>query len=301
MFKKKALIVLLVMLCIWLFIAVPAFAGLSVTTTEMQRVGRQSVRTGTLSFDSSYPTGGESFPAASTTLSTIRFVELNDCGGYICEYNYTSSTIRVYQASEHTHAVTLDTGASATTTATTSPSVITSVFMGGISAALAPTPTVYIAPSSASTTGSLGDYFYYIVPTAGSITGMYAYASTSPGHTATTTATLRKNATDTSLVLALGYTNNSAATTSPTAISVAAGDRLSVKVVTTGNNVTEQYSVSLIYSITSATADLASATHTHGPGTLADAASATSSPSVDYSGAEVKNGTDLSTLTDITL
>lgn len=56
---------------------------------------RRSVR-GTIAFDSSYPTGGESLTAANIGLTTIDHIEIMATSGYMFEYDYTNAKVLVY-------------------------------------------------------------------------------------------------------------------------------------------------------------------------------------------------------------
>ena len=62
--------------------------------------GRQKTRIVTVTFDSSYDTGGESLTPASVGLSTFTFVDpqpdANALPGYILIFNYTTNKIMVF-------------------------------------------------------------------------------------------------------------------------------------------------------------------------------------------------------------
>lgn len=62
--------------------------------------GRHRVRLVTVTFDSSYPTGGESFTPADVGLSQIDAVfvspDSNAAGGHTVQYDYTAETLKVY-------------------------------------------------------------------------------------------------------------------------------------------------------------------------------------------------------------
>lgn len=59
-------------------------------------------RTGRLAFDNSYPntggTVGEPLTALMLQLAEVYFVSIPGTGGYIFQYDYTASTVKVYQA-----------------------------------------------------------------------------------------------------------------------------------------------------------------------------------------------------------
>lgn len=57
-----------------------------------------------ITFDNSYPTGGESVTAAQFGLQSIDMVVLSGSGGYIAEYDYTNNKIKVLTpAAPHSH------------------------------------------------------------------------------------------------------------------------------------------------------------------------------------------------------
>ncbi len=90
---------------LFLFIAANALA-ITITVSRSYKVDREGVREGTIAFDSSYPTGGESIAASDFKLRTIRWVELQnkvDVSGNlkIFEWDATASTIKVYDASSN--------------------------------------------------------------------------------------------------------------------------------------------------------------------------------------------------------
>jgi hypothetical protein len=92
--RMKKLSILAVILGI-ILVASSALA-FTVTVSSESRVGRQSVRVGTLAFDSSYPTGGEALTAANLDLSTILFIIIEPNTGYVFQYDYTNSKVIAY-------------------------------------------------------------------------------------------------------------------------------------------------------------------------------------------------------------
>lgn len=58
--------------------------------------GNRRVANVTLTFDSSYPTGGESFVASDVGMRTIEKVLIQPDNGYSFEYDYTNSLLLVY-------------------------------------------------------------------------------------------------------------------------------------------------------------------------------------------------------------
>ncbi len=90
-------------LILFLFIAVNAMA-ITITLSRSYRVGPDSIREGTIDFDSSYLGGGETITPASFNLSTIRWMEVRnhrDTSGNLraFEFNDTSSTLSIFLVS----------------------------------------------------------------------------------------------------------------------------------------------------------------------------------------------------------
>lgn len=51
----------------------------------------------TVTFDSSYPTGGEPLAPASLGLASVLFAVCNPAGGYIFEYDIANSKLKAYR------------------------------------------------------------------------------------------------------------------------------------------------------------------------------------------------------------
>ena len=87
-----------------LVIAVNAFA-ITITISRSYRVGSDSIREGTINFDSSYtPNSGEAVTAANFNLQSIRWMDIRpmkDTSGNltIFEYKDISRIIRVWETS----------------------------------------------------------------------------------------------------------------------------------------------------------------------------------------------------------
>ena len=58
--------------------------------------GNKVIVTGTVAFDSSYPTGGESLTAANIGINVIDYIQIQTTAGLIFEYNYTSALLLAY-------------------------------------------------------------------------------------------------------------------------------------------------------------------------------------------------------------
>lgn len=124
MFSKKLTSALsAIMIVLFMAGQVAADVTISITNSYVNS-NHESVRIGTITFDSSYDTGGETLTAANLNLYAIRHLDLESTSGYIYEHDTTSDTVIAYlpsgtptvtnaNESSHTHAVALDTGASA--------------------------------------------------------------------------------------------------------------------------------------------------------------------------------------------
>lgn len=86
--------------------------ALTVAVTRRVVAGNQYIVAGTIAFDSSYPTGGESFTAADLGLRIVDMMILQSgSSGFAYEYDYTNSKVLVYsQGAAHATggAVTMD-------------------------------------------------------------------------------------------------------------------------------------------------------------------------------------------------
>ena len=54
--------------------------------------------TAEVTFDDSYPTGGEPISAASLGLKSIDFLSANPNGGYVFEFDHANSKLKAFQA-----------------------------------------------------------------------------------------------------------------------------------------------------------------------------------------------------------
>ena len=75
--------------------------ALEVSISKTDTVGRYlKVKTGTITFDSSYPTGGESLSASDLGFSTkVETFVASPNGGLIFEYDFTNSKLEAYYPS----------------------------------------------------------------------------------------------------------------------------------------------------------------------------------------------------------
>lgn len=70
--------------------------ALTVVINRRNVVGHQTIVTGTIAFDASYPTGGESFTAADLGLRTIDLMLVQSTAGLVYNYDYTNSKLLAY-------------------------------------------------------------------------------------------------------------------------------------------------------------------------------------------------------------
>ncbi len=70
--------------------------GLTVTNIRNDNWGNTKLVWGSIAFDSSYPTGGESLSGLNVGLSTIDYFRADPRSGYIFEYDYTNSKLKAY-------------------------------------------------------------------------------------------------------------------------------------------------------------------------------------------------------------
>ncbi len=98
MFKK--LNGIFAFLLLLFFIVGQAQAAVTVTLEKSYRTDNsERVRIGTIAFDSSYPTGGESITADDLNLDVIRNFTVEANSGYLFEYDKTNSLMKVYYPS----------------------------------------------------------------------------------------------------------------------------------------------------------------------------------------------------------
>jgi hypothetical protein len=70
--------------------------ALTIAVTRRSTSGDQHVVTGTIAFDSSYPTGGESFTPANIGLRVVDLMLFEQTKGFTYEYDYTNSKVKAY-------------------------------------------------------------------------------------------------------------------------------------------------------------------------------------------------------------
>ncbi len=107
--------------------------ALTVTITKTDTVGRYlKVKTGSITFDSSYPTNGEALTAANLEFSTdVEFIQVSPAGGLVFEYDYSGSKLKAFYptggsatpASLAAPAVTVPSGATAVESSAAQPNL----------------------------------------------------------------------------------------------------------------------------------------------------------------------------------
>lgn len=270
-----------------------------VTIVSRLRMGTKRGALVDITFSDPYPTGGEE---VTLPLAAVEEILFSQKSGYLFEYDRDDGKIKVYTpvgtASNHTHAVALDTGASAVPSATAAVSVLQAVPLAGIQGTITAGGTKYIGPAD----NAENEDIVFVVPADGKIVGLFATLGTAPGSAGesakTITLTVRKNGVDTGLGCAIAADAVSGSdTTAGHAVDVSAGNKISVKSVAADSTAAANLNVSLLYQITAGTDAIPTDTHTHGPGTLADAASAAGGALSAAAASEVVDNTDLSDLT----
>ena len=82
--------------------------ALTISVPEKPFVGSKREVYATVTFDSSYATGGEAFSPTNVGLEEFLFVEVSFSAGYLFEYDYTNQKIKAYwspSAAAHTHTI----------------------------------------------------------------------------------------------------------------------------------------------------------------------------------------------------
>jgi hypothetical protein len=277
---------------------------LSITTTLVKRfkMGNGYAAVADIAFDDSYPTGGEALTIPGlTVIDEVLFPQIS---GYLFEYDRTNKKIKVYTpvgtASAHTHAVALDGGASAAPSATAALTVNQAIPLAGIQDDITASGTVYIGP--ADNAENENEDIAFIVPAAGKITGLYANLGTACGGSGEDTKkidlTVRVNGEDSDITCSLAADAVSSSDVAHEA-AVSAGNKVTDKCVAAASIAAADLNLSLLYQITAGTSEAPTATHTHGPGTLAASASASGGALSAAAASEVANEGNLEALTAV--
>jgi hypothetical protein len=233
----------------------------SVAILKREKLGNMINVVADVTFDASYPTGGEALTAQQFGLSVLNFVLPSPAAGYVFEFDHANKKIKAFTPvkvqAAHTHAVALDGGASA------AGSSHNHVFTGtdaGLTLVTAETLTV------TTDVGTLAFPPAAILAIHGTVSAASSVFTVVPN--ARTLATLECK---------VNYTTGAItfyASDDPTSVTV---DYLKKAAVPTGTNAAET-------------------THTHASGSLVDAASGTGGAITAAAAAEVASTTDLSTL-----
>jgi hypothetical protein len=104
--------------------------ALTVTKETTGLAGNQYRIIGTIAFDSSYPTGGESLTAANVGLTTLNELELKETSGYTFQWDKANAKVKVYAMPQRFVAVN-STSTDATGT-TSEQNLATATLTGGV-------------------------------------------------------------------------------------------------------------------------------------------------------------------------
>ena len=73
--------------------------ALSISVTRTNYMGDQIVKSGTVTFDDSYPTGGEDFDLGALGFVRLDFINFNQGeDGYVFHYDYAANQIEVRES-----------------------------------------------------------------------------------------------------------------------------------------------------------------------------------------------------------
>lgn len=78
--------------------------GLTVTILERGSFGNMNAVLGQVSFDSSYPTGGEALSNGDMGLSAMKFAIFEPTGGYVFRYDRSNSKLLAYRQKDPANA-----------------------------------------------------------------------------------------------------------------------------------------------------------------------------------------------------
>lgn len=81
--------------------------ALTISNLVRHNVGDARLHVGTIAFDDSYPTGGESLTAANVGLQKIDSIDFDATAGFVFQYDFTNSKVLVYQSATVTPTGTL--------------------------------------------------------------------------------------------------------------------------------------------------------------------------------------------------
>lgn len=70
--------------------------ALTLASLDNSIFGAKRIVTGTMDFDSSYPTGGEPLTASTIGLGTVDFIVIQTTSGLMFEYNYSGALVLAY-------------------------------------------------------------------------------------------------------------------------------------------------------------------------------------------------------------
>lgn len=187
--------------------------GLTIAIVNQDSLIGSLLRVADITFDSSYPTGGESLTPQMLGLTVIDFINAPAKGGYSFEYDRTNKKLKALYA----------TGGG-----------VEAIPFAGIQDAVTAGATKYIGP--ADNAENANEDISFVVPLAGQIVGMYASLGTANGAAGENTKkidlTVMKNGVATTMTCSLIADSKAANDTAAGhAVTVAAGDLIDVKSV----------------------------------------------------------------------
>lgn len=96
-------------------LTITSFNKEGIDTLQMLKNRNFGMVVGTIAFDSSYPTGGESAASLAARFRELHLVDIPNQGGYSFEYDYDNDKIKVMlPAAAHTHDIKVIGGAAPT-------------------------------------------------------------------------------------------------------------------------------------------------------------------------------------------
>ena len=211
-------------------------------------IGR--VLTGSINFASGYPLGGEDFDPSVYFPRGLLGVMFEQKDGYTFEFDEVNKTVKVLNP------ITGSTGPGNGSVSIYPECVIP---FAGIQGEITAAQTAYIGPHDNAENTS--EDIAFVVPADGSIKSMSAALGTAPGADKTLTLTLRKNGADTSMGVEISGTDV-AGSNLISAVSVEAGDLITVSAFETAAGSAADLSLSIVYQSSSSTT-AAMGDHTH--------------------------------------
>jgi hypothetical protein len=207
-------------------------------------------------------------PARLTSIKSMNFMMV--ASGAKLEYNMSSGKIQFWNmGGSHTHAVALDTGVSA------EPSELADYPARSSEKFFLASPTAgqtrYLGVNAAEGAAAV-NVIPWVVPADGFIIGIRGNVGTAPSAGKSYAVTLVKGGVDTTMTFSIADANTYAEDfEAGHKVTVAKGDLIVFKCVETAAGAAANFSLTMLYEITTGAMQAPAAAHTHAPGTLADA------------------------------